>query len=97
MADSPITCKNRAGEGGLLKECICGHKPEMGVTLTTIREYGIGENEVGGLSNAVTNFGAAQCSPAVFRGRSRVRFSPLKYVILTRFCDYPAKSVATLP
>ena len=29
--------------------------------------------------------------------KSRVRFSPLKYVILTRFRDYPAKSVVTLP
>jgi len=68
MTGSPITCKNPGGGGGgLLEECICGHKPEVGVTPTTIREYGIGENEVGGLSNAVTNFGAVQCSPTLFR------------------------------
>lgn len=51
----------------MIEECICGHKPEVGVTLTTIREYGIGENEVVGLSNDATNFGGAECSPAVFR------------------------------
>jgi len=55
------------GGGGLLEECICGHKPEARVTLTTIREYGIGGNEIGGLCNAVTNFGAPEYSPVVFR------------------------------
>jgi hypothetical protein len=65
MMGSPITCKNPGW--GVLEECICGNKPEVGVTLMTIREYGIGENEVVGLSNTVTNFGGVEYSSAMFR------------------------------